>query len=67
MSGVPSAFILVEVVVVVRVAGIGDVLVVVILVELLLIVQVAGAVWAWAAKLPATSSAVRKLRKRFMG
>lgn len=58
---------LVEVVVrVVVVAGTCAVLVVVIFDELLLIVPVAGVVWAWAERPPATSRAAMIPKKRFM-
>ncbi len=62
----PAGLVEVLVRVVVVVAGVCDVLVVVIFDELVLIVLVVGVVWAWAERLPATSSAAKKLKRRFM-
>ena len=59
----PAGLVMVDVLVVV-VAGVCDVVVVVIFDELLLIV--AGVVWAWAARPPVTSKAARNPKKRFM-
>ena len=62
----PAGLVMVLDLVVVVVVGACDIFVVVIFDELLLIVPVAGAVWAWAERPPATSRAVRKPKKRFM-
>ena len=52
--------------VVVVVAGVCDVRVVVIFDELALIEPVAGVVWAWVERLPTTSRAERKPKRRFI-
>ena len=61
----PAGLVMVDVLVVV-VAGVCDVVVVDIFDELLLIV-VPGVVWAWAERLPVTTSRARICEKRFMG
>ena len=47
-------------------AGTWVVLVAVIFDELLLIVVVAGVVWAWAERPPATAKAAKRVKRRFM-
>ena len=61
----PAGLVMVVVLVVVR-AGACDTLVVIVFDELLLIVVAAGVVWAWAAKLLATTRAAKKPERRFM-
>jgi len=62
----PAGLVMVVVRVVVLAAGACVVLVVIVF-DVLLVVVAAGVVWAWAAKLPATSSVAKREVRRCMG